>query len=435
MHSRTLLLFCGLAAGCGAASQAQDQNEPALDGYVTRAATNSDFDVNGVHVVCNGVKYLAPGSVRSATEQPIVCPAQTPYLGEHIVIYGTEDAQGHYVYATSIATRLPRRDVIAGSAVLDAAPVQLPPAKQPPELLFRADGYWIRMISKTKVELTSPLQSLADVKAGDWIKYKAKPDGAGVLIAESVRIGPNEIGSDEEKLREKDEYDPTSVPADSRQNLVKDAFAMGYDPKKFPPYHDAAMQARIEKIGNSLVPAYQRAMPESDAAKIRFRFYLVDNRHFCGMMACDAIALPSGLILVPHQVVERMQNDSQLAAILADAMARTLERQQYRIEGKVKMAYASAVAAPFVPYDRGFGMVAGEDVANGLLTKEMEQSGRVSLGLLHDAGYDVDQAPIAWWLLASRKPRPISEIDMPDRAAYLYRILGESWNNPAAAAQ
>jgi hypothetical protein len=29
--------------------------------------------------------------------------------------------------------------------------------------------------------------------------------------------------------------------------------------------------------------------------------------------------------------------------------------------------------------------------------KEEHQSGRVSLWLMHDAGYDVDEAPVAWW--------------------------------------
>jgi hypothetical protein len=162
---------------------------------------------------------------------------------------------------------------------------------------------------------------------------------------------------------------------------------------------------------------------------------LVDNKHFCGLMPCDAFTLPSGVILVPHQVVERMQNDSQLATVLADAIARALERQQYLTEGKVKMAYATGLAASFVPNGGAFGMMAGEGVANGLLTREMEQSGRVSLGLLHDAGYDIDQAPIAWWLQAAKKPQPISKIDMPDRAGYIYRILGEVWHNPAASAR
>jgi hypothetical protein len=56
-----------------------------------------------------------------------------------------------------------------------------------------------------------------------------------------------------------------------------------------------------------------------------------------------------------------------------------------------------------------------------------KQSGCVSLSLLHDAGYDVQQAPLAWWLLAPKKPKDITDVPLPRRAEYLYRIIGETW--------
>lgn len=428
---RASLVWLLLGAFLTPALQSQTEDAPALDGYVTRTASNSDFDVDGVRVVCNGVEYLPPGTVRSGVNPPISCPAQTPFLGEHLAIYGVEDAQGRSAYATRIEIRPPKQGFFFGSAVIDAIPPQETSAAPPPGLLVRADGRRISLTSRTKIEWAPPLRSLADVKAGDWIKYKGKPDASGVLIAESARIGPNEIGNDEEKLRAKNEFDPASVPAGAKQNLVKDAFDMGYDPKQFSPYENAAMQARIEKIGDSLVPAYQRALPDSDAARIQFRFHLVDNKHFCGMMPCDVFALPSGVILIPHQVVERMQNDSQLAAVLADAIARTMEKQDFRTQSKRKAAMVAGVAGAFVPFAGPMIATEGMSAEGNILLREQHQSGRVSLSLLHDAGYDIDQAPIAWWLLASRKPQPISEIDIPDRAGYLYRILGELWHNPS----
>jgi predicted Zn-dependent protease len=204
----------------------------------------------------------------------------------------------------------------------------------------------------------------------------------------------------------------------------------GCDPKKFPPFKDAEMQARIEKIGNSLVPAYQRALPDSDPAKIDFRYQLIDTKLFR-----EALTLPDGIILVPHQVVERLQNDAQLAAVVAEAMACALERQEYRAEDKQKTAVAVTLAGAFVPYAGPSIAGTGESYRLKILMTEMEQRGRVSLTLLHDAGYDIDQAPIAWWLLAPGKQQPLSEIEMPDRAGYLYRILGEAWHNPVAKQQ
>ncbi len=79
------------------------------------------------------------------------------------------------------------------------------------------------------------------------------------------------------------------------------------------------MQARVDAIGATLVAKYQRDLPDADETKINFRFQLIDNKKWH-----DAVALPSGIILIPHQVVERLQNDSQLATVLADNIATVL---------------------------------------------------------------------------------------------------------------
>jgi len=107
------------------------------------------------------------------------------------------------------------------------------------------------------------------------------------------------------------------------------------------------MQARVEEIGNSLVPDYQARIARQRSRQIHFR-QVVDNKHFCGLLACEAYAMPGGIIQVPHQIVERMQNDSQLAAVLADAIACILERQVYRNEGRSeRLSFRTAMA--FVP--------------------------------------------------------------------------------------
>jgi hypothetical protein len=57
------------------------------------------------------------------------------------------------------------------------------------------------------------------------------------------------------------------------------------------------------------------------------------------------------------------------------------------------------------------------------------QSGRISLGLLHDAGYDINQAPMTWWLLVAGKPDRLPFTSLPPRAANLYKSLGSTWRN------
>jgi hypothetical protein len=53
-----------------------------------------------------------------------------------------------------------------------------------------------------------------------------------------------------------------------------------------------------------------------------------------------------------------------------------------------------------------------------------EQAGRIALTLMADAGYDPQQAPEAWRLLASKKsPKDLSALQYPSRAEYQLGIL------------
>jgi predicted Zn-dependent protease len=165
------------------------------------------------------------------------------------------------------------------------------------------------------------------------------------------------------------------------------------------------MQNRLNTIGQKLIPAYQLHLAAADPSKINFRFQLTDGKRWPAILT-----LPSGIILVPHEVVERMENDSQLAEILADAIACVLEKQTYRLRIASGVISAGSVASwaqflSVVPVVGLAGTAAGIGSGTGqfvLIRKEERQSGRVSLGLLHDAGYDVSQAPV---LVAAQFPQ------------------------------
>jgi hypothetical protein len=422
MQLRSFLLLFALPSWCVVAVHGQDG--PVLAGYVTRVVSASDFDVNGIRILCREKAGEAPDPLRNRSLQTVECPNETPRAGESFAVhYTVRDNSKHAIYATRFEKQ-PTSSFgeISGSAVIDAAPMEEEAGTQPPGLTVRADGFRIRIEAKTSIEWSAPLKALADVKAGDWIKYKGKVNAAGVLIASSAQIGPNVISGREDKLRTKNEFDPSTVPADAKQNYLRNALAGGYDAKKFPPFQNASMQARIEKVGRSIVPAYQRALPDSDPAKIDFRFQLIDTTHFR-----ETLTLPNGLILIPYQTVERLQNDSQLAAVLADGVAHALEKQQYRVDGKVKAGYAVMAATPFAPF-----AAYGGNVAMAIKKREMEQRGRVSLVLLHDGGYDIGQVPVAWWLLEPKRPQPLSDTEIPDRVVYLFRIMEKIWKNPEA---
>ncbi len=245
------------------------------------------------------------------------------------------------------------------------------------------------------------------------------------MLADSVEFAANEVNAREGTLNAKHEFDPAAVTDNDRQSGLSKA-VLGMDPKRFPVHADAAMQARVDALGARLVPAYQRAMPDSEPTKIHFRFQVVDQPRLH-----DALTLSNGIILVPYQVIDRLENDDQLATVLADNIATALEKQDLRMtpawQKLTAVDIAGAAGALFVPglgLATGFG---GGAIATKMLRNEEEQSGRVSLVLLSDAGFRIAEAPKTWWLLASLKPKDISKIDMPYRAHYLYATLASTW--------
>jgi hypothetical protein len=435
LMKRIALFFCCTLLAL-TASWAQDAETPTIDGFVTRAASASSFDVNGFRILCGQQTLVAfattAGKHETDWDSARGCPRNAPYVGEHARIFGLVISKLHAIQAGQIQFLPPHAGSVAGSAVIDAVRARASTGARPESLLVRADGYWIEITGKSKIDWISPLHAFADVKPGDWIKYKGEQNSRGVVGSTSAMLARLVIAKSEKEMRKRYSYDPSAVPASAKQSAFSRSF-VGINPKKFPPYHDPAMEARIDEIGARIIPAYLRDLPDSDPAKIHFRFQLIDTKSFR-----DALALPSGVILVPRQVVERLQNDSQVAAVLADNIAAVLERQAFRDRAAANALRAGAMGADaagiLVP---GAGLLAPVFCHGGggeLRIRAEDQSGRVALGFLHDAGYDIDQAPVAWWLLASKKPKPMSKITMPRRAAYLYRILGECWNDPGSAA-
>jgi hypothetical protein len=74
-----ILLACWMALVCAAI--AQNQELPSVEGYVTRVGSNSDFDVDGMHVMCGAQTQSVRHSISGKTVSNSGCPNEIPYLG------------------------------------------------------------------------------------------------------------------------------------------------------------------------------------------------------------------------------------------------------------------------------------------------------------------------------------------------------------------
>jgi hypothetical protein len=412
-----LLVFLLFALVIGMAAQ-EPPPGPKIDGHITRAASPSDFDANGFRVLTTAKTEFSVGDIQqSQTIQGV----PEPYLGAHVRIFGKLDQRKQTIRAKKVVF-VPPPFQVKGNGLIQA--LVAAPSGEADGKLIRADGYRILLTPKTTVTFAPPLSSIADLSPNLWISYKGERREDGIIVASSATLSRNDRAVREEKAREKADYDPEAVAPDEKQSGVAKAF-LGIDPRKIPPYHDDAMQARITKIGNSLVPRYQKDLPDSDPAKLRFRFQLVDEPKWR-----DAMIWPSGVILVPKQVVERMENDSQLAAVLADSIAALLEDQYYRLQSLAHKTTAVELASAAIPFG-GLAGVAGIVGASqayaDAVRHAQEQSARVSLGLMNDAGYTLAEAPKAWWILSTNEPKPLVALQLPELVRYLYEALDSTW--------
>jgi hypothetical protein len=351
------------------------------------------------------------------------CPQH--FLGESVMVFGPFEQKTNTLVATRVERKTFANSSVIGFAVIDRMLTEDRVSDRAGELIVRADGYRIVIAKTTKNTFNPPMAGLGEVQTNVWIRYSGQLRADGTILAKEAVFSKNDIAKQEEKLHNKNEFDPSAVGEDDRQRHISKAIH-GLDAHRIPAYHDDAMQQRVDALGARLIPAFQRTLPDDDPTKINFRFQLVDQKKLR-----DGLALPSGIILVPYQVVLRLENDTQLATVLADGIATAIEKeglQELPAKERMKAVQIAGTAGGFfVP---GLGFAAGfanHAVKNNMDRHAEAQSGRVSLGLLHDAGFDIAQAPMAWWLLASTKPKDIKDIKMPFRASALYGMLGTTW--------
>jgi hypothetical protein len=401
----------------------QSEEVPTLIGYVTRVASNTDFDVNQVWVVRDGRTEVEV--VREIQGSPVV--DNTPlFWGERVMVYGSFRDKKRTIKAHKIVEIKPITKEVSGFGLIDRVLSAKGDPARGGEWMIRADGYSMLIDKQTQSTLNPPLAALSDVGANVWVQYKGAPRSDGIVVAGKAVFFRNEVDAKEEKLRAKEEYDPEKVDANSKQSAVSKA-TLGVQIEKIPPYHDAVMEARVNRIGQSLIPAYQRALAASDPRKLNFRFSLIEANPYG-----DAINLPNGIILVPKEIVERLTDDSQLATILASNIASALEKQAYREGSKLE----KALAAEWIGGGAALALSLGPGVAvwatahhveHSTLLRLEEQSDRVGLSLMHDAGYDLSQAPAAWWKLSSKHPDELWLTEPPERSGYLYEVIAKYW--------
>src|ERR1700733_6596995 len=373
--SRRPFIVLGIVVSLAGLQAPAQQPEFAVQGYITALSSPTRFEVSGqqVEASANTSWEITGKGSESRYGQPLQSLAQ---VGVFVRVTGPANRHSHIIAAQEISLRDDWDRKLSGIGVIDNG---LEAGSQP---TFRADGYRIRITPATEGAFSGELKALRDLAPNTWLHFEGKLDKNGTLIASKINFLLSKparyksvlghevnnitvVGDDRSvsaanpaptHLNDTDIQEPaTSAPAQPDVNSASNAKTrFSEHNSRFKEVEDPALQARVQRIGVSVVPAYQKALPGDHPTKIQSRFVPVDDTKYR-----SDICSPDGLILVPRQGVERLKRDDQLAAVRADGVAFDLQRQAARIVSTNRVMLGAAVAGDIVgAFVPGLGLAA-----------------------------------------------------------------------------
>lgn len=267
-----------------------------------------------------------------------------------------------------------------------------------------------------------------------WATYRgaAKEDRSVLLY--QVRLWPNQIDKREQEFWER--FTP-AIRVPDYQNHAPGTVDFSHTPqdKSLRILPDQNVQNFVSGLGMTLVPSYQKNLPETDATKIHFHFYVVQSvrtafedemRRSDGLSRLlrpswdeGVVALPNGLIFVPETMLARIHNEAELAAIFSHAITSVLQKHRYIT--RHSDPYSCEM---FCSEDPDYG---GYDFA----LRMNEQSLRIGIREMYLAGYDIREAPFAWAVAQGRPANhPMMNSKHPDQeipwyAAYAFDYISQ----------
>jgi Zn-dependent protease with chaperone function len=242
-----------------------------------------------------------------------------------------------------------------------------------------------------------PLTSLADIGPGVIMTYEGKEQPDSTVLVSKVTFVKNEQEKGERDLWKKLKIkEKPSNFLEGKPGELK----VGSDKYKILPNQE--VQDYANRIGQSLIPAYQRNLPEGDPNKIPFKFVVIVRKGF------NAAAYPNGVIIIHDDVFKIVENEAQFASILGHEIAHATQEHTYRqLQHNKKRRKALAIAALFAA---GMGYYAISNVldmvnaamVNGYSRTMENQADRVGLQYMTDAGYDPRESPRLWKLVTKK---------------------------------
>ncbi len=195
--------------------------------------------------------------------------------------------------------------------------------------------------------------------------------------------------------------------------------------------HDAELQAYVTRVGQAMLPV------EGAPARVQWRFFVIRDP------MPNAFALPNGSIFVNTGLLSLLENEDQLASVLAHEITHVVDRHSYLAnkDYRKKSAIANFVAfgAQFAPGSEWWGI--SLQVAGSLIPvimaasihgyrRDLEKHADIySFNKLIEGGYDPREMPNVFRLLQRKDEVGVRKVyynDHPkleDRISYVTGLV------------
>jgi Peptidase family M48/Domain of unknown function (DUF5666) len=419
--SRTVA-FVGLACTLVAATAAAQprMRDVKIRGYVTEVRSSTSFDIEDYRISRDEGFAL---DFENASPE-ITFSLNDVRVGVELEVRGQLNEETGELKAKSIRVDLEQFKPLKQTAIVSARPegIELLDGSWAGEL--KADGQVIRVTRATKVlfkptkreqklaerkqkeqalseaeaeEGFERLNSLDQVTVGMSMTYEGKRDReTGRILAERIEFTNNDLEDGEAKLWKSLKTTVKTAEGLKPGELKIDKIG------KFKLLPSREVQDYVAAIGRSLIPPYQADLGADDPRRIPFQFHVVVDD------VPNAFATPNGIVIVHSGLIELLDNEAQLAAVLGHEIVHsthehTWRAQQYHKKKRFAIGLAGAVAAAYGLNDLAdIADLVNAALVNGHSRSLENQSDRVGLEYMVKAGYDPREAPAVWKLMAKK---------------------------------
>ena len=417
--------------------------EVTIRGFVTEVKSPTVFEIDDYKVTRDRSLAIDISTDEDEKSKAAFKPEDIR-IGTELEVKGEYDESTEELKAKSIKVIFEDTRKLRRTALLEQLP-SLTKKGSGWEGEIRADGQRIRVSQETSLTIklnkseresdkkneeedskNVPLTSLDELNLDTFVRYEGTQEPDGSINARKIVFHHGELEPGEAKLWH--HMEPKVKEPDYS------SFAPGELKMHWKKYHivpDREAQDYIAKLGESLVPAHQKDLPANDPLKIPFRFYLVEDKSF------NATAYPNGVVIVHTAVFDFLQDEAQLAFVLAHEISHTVEKHQWQAlhYHRTELAALQAGGA-FIPFGGGIvTTLAAQSIQSQFARSLEDQADRVGLEWMLAAGYDIREAPASWKAVSMKKgDRPLNPFwddhnNFTTRRSYLMAELKNNYSD------